>query len=99
MELRDFVLFFLFYYCGVNFPDKIFLNQHEISIGYIQFIHFSLYNFLLYSFQLKKFSQNEIILVDDINTTGSTLRQAIDRLNREKKEVLLCLTLADVSLK
>ena len=51
------------------------------------------------NFQLKQFPQNEIILVDDIITTGSTLRQAIYRLSRDNKEVLFCLTLADVSLK
>ena len=51
------------------------------------------------NFQLKEFQAKEVILVDDIITTGSTLTQAIQTMRREKKEVLFCLTLADVSLK
>ena len=39
----------------------------------------------------------EFILVDDIITTGSTLTQAINTLHSVNKEVLFCLTLADVS--
>jgi competence protein ComFC len=50
-------------------------------------------------FQIKKFKQKEIILVDDIITTGSTLTQAIDVLKKEQKEVLFCLTLCDAALK
>lgn len=50
-------------------------------------------------FQLKEFQGQEVILVDDIITTGSTLTQAIQTMQREKKKVLFCLTLADVSLK
>ena len=50
-------------------------------------------------FQLKDITYNELILVDDIITTGSTLTQAIQTLNRDNKEVLFCLTLADASLK
>ena len=48
-------------------------------------------------FQVKDFSQNELILVDDIITTGSTLSQAINTLQLYKKETLFCLTLADSS--
>lgn len=50
-------------------------------------------------FQLKEFQADKVILVDDIITTGSTLSQAIQTMQREKKEVLFCLTLADVGLK
>lgn len=50
-------------------------------------------------FQLGTILSNDIILVDDIITTGSTLTQAIQRLNKGNKEVFLCLTLADASFK
>ena len=50
-------------------------------------------------FQLKNFNGNEVILIDDIITTGSTLTQAIQTLKSNKKEVLFCLTLADASIK
>ena len=50
-------------------------------------------------FQLNNFEASELILVDDIITTGSTLTQAIHTMNKNKKEVLFCLTLADASLK
>jgi competence protein ComFC len=50
-------------------------------------------------FRLKKFKENEVILVDDIITTGATLREATDKLTQEGKEVLFCLTLTDVSKK
>jgi len=50
-------------------------------------------------FKLKNFISNELILVDDIITTGSTLTQAIQIMQQNKKEVLFCLTLADASLK
>jgi len=50
-------------------------------------------------FQLKNITHNEVILVDDIITTGSTLTQAIQTLNIGNKEVLFCLTLADASYK
>ena len=51
------------------------------------------------NFVLSKFIESQIILVDDIITTGSTLNQAINIIKRENKEVLFCLTLADASLK
>ncbi|MEN4052904.1 MULTISPECIES: phosphoribosyltransferase family protein [Sulfurimonas] len=50
-------------------------------------------------FQLKNFKEREVILVDDIITTGATLREATDKLTQEGKEVLFCLTLTDVSKK
>lgn len=50
-------------------------------------------------FQLTNFKANELILVDDIITTGATLTQAIQTMQQNKKEVLFCLTLADVNLK
>jgi len=48
-------------------------------------------------FQLKTFKEKHIILVDDIITTGTTLLEASNLLQRQNKEVLFCLTLADVS--
>ena len=51
------------------------------------------------NFKLLKCDAKDIILVDDIITTGSTLTQAIDTLKSNEKDVLFCLTLADVSLK
>ena len=51
------------------------------------------------NFKLKDFTEDEIVLVDDIITTGSTLFQAINILNKQNKETLFCLTLADASLK
>ena len=50
-------------------------------------------------FQMKRFKESELILVDDIITTGLTLSQAIQTLKSNNKEVLFCLTLADASLK
>ena len=49
-------------------------------------------------FEIKDFKSNDVILVDDIITTGSTLTQAVQKMNTCKKEVLFCLTLADASL-
>ena len=48
-------------------------------------------------FKLKAFKEKELILVDDIITTGSTLSQAIQTLKQNDKEVVFCLTLADAS--
>ncbi len=50
-------------------------------------------------FQLKDITHSEVILVDDIITTGTTLTQAVQTLNRGNVEVLFCLTLADASFK
>jgi competence protein ComFC len=50
------------------------------------------------NFELKNFNEQEVILVDDIITTGSTLAQAIQIMQANKKEVLFCLTLADVGI-
>ena len=50
-------------------------------------------------FKLGEFEHSEVILVDDIITTGSTLTQAIETLRSNNKEVLFCVTLADASLK
>jgi len=50
-------------------------------------------------FELKNFTNRDVILVDDIITTGSTLTQAIQTLHSNKKDVLFCLTLADAGLK
>lgn len=50
-------------------------------------------------FKIKKFKEKNVILVDDIITTGATLTQAIQTMKEDKKEVLFCLTLADASLK
>lgn len=50
------------------------------------------------NFELKDFSEKDVILVDDIITTGSTLTQAVNTLRQNNKNVLFCLTLADASL-
>jgi len=52
----------------------------------------------LRNFKLNIFSEKNIILVDDIITTGSTLNQAIHSMKANDKDVLFCLTLADASL-
>lgn len=46
-------------------------------------------------FEVKPFKENDVILVDDIMTTGLTLTQAAEAMHSEGKNVLLCLTLAD----
>lgn len=46
-------------------------------------------------FRLKPFKEKYVILVDDIITTGMTLTQAVEALEKEGKEVLFCLALAD----
>ena len=47
------------------------------------------------NFKIKNFKQKEVVLVDDIITTGLTLTQAIQALNHKGKDVIMCLTLAD----
>ena len=51
------------------------------------------------NFQYKHFRQKSVILVDDIITTGSTLLEASRVLKASNKDILLCLTLCDVSQK
>ncbi len=50
-------------------------------------------------FSYKPFEEDEVILVDDILTTGLTLTQAAETLHGEGKKVLFCLTLADAEKK
>ncbi len=50
-------------------------------------------------FEVKPFKEAFVVLVDDIVTTGMTLTQAAEALEREGKEVLFCLTLADAEKK
>ena len=49
------------------------------------------------NFEIQKINSQHIILVDDIVTTGTTLLEASNLLLKQNKEVLFCLTLADVS--
>jgi len=49
------------------------------------------------NFHIKPFKEREVIVVDDIVTTGSTLLEAIQTLKDQGKETLFCLTLCDVS--
>jgi competence protein ComFC len=49
------------------------------------------------NFTCKEFSEMNVILVDDIITTGFTLTEACNTLTCKGKEVLFCLTLADAS--
>ena len=46
-------------------------------------------------FQVAEFIDEDVILVDDVITTGLTLTQAVQALQKEGKNVLFCLTLAD----
>lgn len=45
------------------------------------------------------FSEKEVILVDDIVTTGTTLSEAAEVLHTQGKKVILCLTLSDAENK
>lgn len=49
-------------------------------------------------FQLKNIIKSDIILVDDIITTGTTLKEASKVLKHSSNNLLFCLTLADASL-
>ena len=51
------------------------------------------------NFEVKYFEEDDVILVDDIITTGLTLLEAIQTVQNKKKNILFCLTLADASLK
>jgi competence protein ComFC len=46
-------------------------------------------------FQLRTFKEKEVIVVDDIITTGTTLQEATKLLQANAKEVAFCLTLTD----
>ena len=50
-------------------------------------------------FELKNLQNSQVILVDDIITTGSTFTQAIEALATKGNKVLFCLALADARLK
>jgi len=50
------------------------------------------------NFHFKNFKNLNVILVDDIITTGTTLREAIKILEQKEKQVAFCLTLCDVSI-
>ncbi len=50
-------------------------------------------------FYYKPFVENEVILVDDIVTTGSTFTEAVEVLGSQGKKVILCLTLTDAENK
>lgn len=45
------------------------------------------------------FNEEEVILVDDIVTTGTTLSEAAETLHAQGKRVILCLTLSDAENK
>lgn len=46
-------------------------------------------------FRYRPFEENEVILVDDIVTTGTTLGEAAEVLHANGKKVIFCLTLSD----
>ncbi|MDP2078995.1 MAG: phosphoribosyltransferase family protein [Sulfuricurvum sp.] len=50
-------------------------------------------------FRYKPFDEEEVILVDDIVTTGTTLTEAAEVLHAHGKKVILCLTLTDAQTK
>lgn len=50
-------------------------------------------------FRYAPFEADEVILVDDIVTTGTTLSEAAETLHAHGKKVILCLTLADAERK
>lgn len=50
-------------------------------------------------FIYQPFKEDEVILVDDIVTTGSTLTEAVETLAQHRKKVILCLTLSDAENK
>lgn len=49
-------------------------------------------------FEVKNIKEKELILVDDIVTTGLTFTQAIGTLQKNSHNVLFCLSLADASV-
>jgi competence protein ComFC len=50
-------------------------------------------------FRYTPFKEEEVILVDDIVTTGLTLTEAAETLQMQGKRVILCLTLSDAETK
>ncbi|MDD5159002.1 MAG: phosphoribosyltransferase family protein [Sulfuricurvum sp.] len=50
-------------------------------------------------FVYKPFEEKEVILVDDIVTTGTTLSEAAEILSAQGKKVIFCLTLSDAENK
>lgn len=50
------------------------------------------------NFKVNRFKEQNVILVDDIITTGTTLIQAIHSMKSKGKNILFCLTLADAKL-
>jgi competence protein ComFC len=50
-------------------------------------------------FLCSPFNEEEVILVDDIVTTGLTLSEAAEALHAQGKKVILCLTLTDAENK
>ncbi|MGE4419837.1 MAG: ComF family protein [Sulfurimonas sp.] len=50
-------------------------------------------------FEINSFKEKEVILVDDIITTGLTFTQAIQTMQKKDHDVLFCLSLADASVK
>ncbi|MFA6138766.1 MAG: ComF family protein [Sulfurimonas sp.] len=50
------------------------------------------------NFEFKNFEERDVILVDDIITTGLTFTHAINTMSHNGKNVLICLALADVGL-
>jgi competence protein ComFC len=50
-------------------------------------------------FNYVPFDHDEVILVDDIVTTGTTLSEAAEVLHSQGKKVLFCLTLTDAENK
>jgi competence protein ComFC len=51
------------------------------------------------AFELKDFNGSDVILVDDIITTGLTFTQAIETMQKNNQSVLFCIALADASIK
>ena len=49
------------------------------------------------NFTINEFKERELIVVDDIITTGSTLYEATQSLIKKEKKILFCLTLTDVN--
>ncbi|MBU0720078.1 ComF family protein [bacterium] len=50
-------------------------------------------------FEFKGFREEDVLLVDDIITTGLTFTHALNTMQKNNKNVLFCLALADANLK